>query len=654
MFRPRFFHPGYLFFSLIFLFFTPSLPSARALTPATAVPAGGQGENPAPGLADFADADALNLLIKKHYQVAADASQSLRLQIRRRILSYKGTKDHADFKYSYNRSRENARLLGARTITTDQRIIEVRPEEIHDIPAPWNHEASLYSQSRQLVVSLPAVAPGCEIEIEIELTCANPPLGFWCEESFALFDPIVRKEVIIDCPADKILHYLSPGRVTLAFSREALPSGQVRYRWYGERLAACPREPWAPSAAETGHSLLVADCSSWAEVGNHFQKLFQPALTARIATPTAPEPPLPTRPENPAPTALCRQLYRQLNALTCYDISLLETDFTLQDPARTRLLGYGTNCDLACCLVRELRARKIESRLLLINREHRFFTQDRNLPYPGWWNTALVECEGEFFLFHPARPAPGDSGFDQEWALDPAGGEFVRIKDNKTATTFRELELTLENFPRISGSLQLRLQGAAATPWREQWRDLAPREQEIALRELLHLINPEARAVSPLTISGLEETAADHDLVFRCAINLDQFAAPLPGRPQQNFIYLNPPELPEAYTSLLLDRRQPLALRHNAEFHDCLNLTLPPGLQVTTAPASGSGRLPGLNWVCESRYDPQHRRFTLNRKLELQRGLLSPSDPNYERFLSRLRAFQRPEALRLILSPSGR
>jgi len=61
------------------------------------------------------DADAVNLKIEKHYTLNQDGAYKLHLYVKRRILTYKGKKEYADFKYTYNRSRQQVKLLKAQT-----------------------------------------------------------------------------------------------------------------------------------------------------------------------------------------------------------------------------------------------------------------------------------------------------------------------------------------------------------------------------------------------------------------------------------------------------------------------------------------------------------------------------------------------------------
>jgi len=104
---------------LLFLLPSPGRAAAGTTDPSTSRPA-----FPPPG------ADALNLKISKRYEIAADGSVRHHLYVRRRILTYKGKKDYADFKYTYNRAYQEARLVRARTFKADGQTVAVGKEEV--------------------------------------------------------------------------------------------------------------------------------------------------------------------------------------------------------------------------------------------------------------------------------------------------------------------------------------------------------------------------------------------------------------------------------------------------------------------------------------------------------------------------------------------
>ena len=595
----------------------------------------------APATALSAEADAVNLKIRKHYTVAADGSWKLHLYVKRRILTYKGKKEHADFKFTYNQDRQSVKLLKAQTITAEKEIVRVKTEEIHDIPAPWNSKVSLYSQSRQMVVSLPAVEPGSEIEIELEMTAKT---GFWCEEYFRLYDPIIDKEVIIDCPTSLALQYRTPHHLNFEFKQEKIGDKQTRYHWRGENIPALTPERWAAAMTEQGFCLLVSSFNNWRQVTDFFNDFFEKAASEKNEKLFWPQLKASTSAANP----ISHQLFRRIRDLTTYTISFQETDFKIQSPTVTKHLGYGKNCDLALAFAEQLRLHHDEASILMVNRQRHFLKKFIDLPYPGWWDTALVESEGEFFLFSTDKPAPGITGFDGHWALDLEKGELVQVKDRESALTKTELTFTTDQLPDSRGHLKLTLKGSAATSWRAQWRDLSPPEREIATSRLLYQINPQASSLSPLIIKGLKDDSKD--LVFTYDFKVKNLFGTMVGENSQSFLPLEAPDFPLPYHTLLKSRQQPLAINNNLIIIDRTTLYLHSDYRIIDLPATGNGKLPQLQWRVDCELDKSKKTLTYERQLELQRGVVSIETPDYGNFITAIRSLNQPEALRVIFS----
>ena len=597
--------------------------------------------DPATATSISAGADAVNLKIRKHYTVAADGSYKLHLYVKRRILTYKGKKEHADFKFTYNQARQSVKLLKAQTITTEKEIVQVKPEEIHDIPAPWNSEVSLYSKSRQMVVSLPAVEPGCEIEIELEMTAKT---GFWCEEYFRLYDPIVDKEVIIDCPTSLGLQFHSPQDLDIGFKQEKTGDKLTRYHWRGEKISALTPERWAVAMAEQGFCLLVSNFNNWRQVADFFNDFLKKAATEKNEELFWPQLKSSATTTNP----ISHQLFRKIRDLTTYSISFQETDFKIQSPTETKRLGYGKNCDLALLFANQLRLLQQEARILMVNRQRHFLKKFADLPYPGWWDRALVESQGEFFLFSTDKPAPGITGFDGHWALDLEKGELVQVKDREAALIKTEITFTADQLPDSLAELKLSIKGSAATSWRAQWRDLSPPEREIVTSQLLHQINPQASSLSPLTIKGLKDDL--NDLVFSCKFKVKDLFGTLDGKTYKFLLPLQAPDFPLPYHTLLKNRQQPLAINNNLTIIDRTTLHLPANYQIIDLPATDKGKLPQLQWDVGCKLEKNRKSLTYERKLELQRGIVATEEPGYDNFITTIRGLNRPEASRIIFS----
>ncbi len=612
--------------------------------PATEIPVMADSTNPA--VISISEADAVNLEITKHYSVGADGSSKLHLYIKRRILTYKGKKDYADFKYTYNMSRQQVKLIRAVTTTAQGKILKVNAEEVHDIPAAWNSEVSLYSKARQMVVSLPAVEPGCQIEIELEVESRN---GFWCQEYFRLEEPIVSKKVIIETPDSMSLNYLKPHHLKLKFTRQNSNNHTI-YTWLGENIPALVPERGAASPLEQGFTLLVTNFSSWQQVAGFFAKSFSTALKTKTSPAIRPR----TKDHTTVTTAdnspLSHRIYRKLRSLTVYGIDFQETDFKVQTPTETERLGYGTDCDLALCFTDRLRRHQQPARIIMADSQNRILKDFTGFPFPGWWDTALVQSGDDFFLFSDDKPAPGITGFDGKIGLDLEIGKLTAIKDRRKSSTETNLKLDLQDFPGCRGELTLKLKGAAATAWRSDWRDLSTPEREIAGLQFLHQINPTAKFTEKLSISGLKDDRKE--FIFRCRFKLKNAYADFTGK-DGKILYLLPlkaPDLPYSLSSLLKNRKQPLIVSQNRSIVDQITLQLPDNFRMIAMPPKTSGNLPQFSRQIECRYDKEHHILTYSREIDFSRGIIHSRTPEYETFINALRSLYQPPARRVILS----
>lgn len=588
-------------------------------------------------------ADAVNLEIKKHYTVKADGSYKLNLYVKRRVLTYKGKKEYADFKLSYNQARQQVKLIKAQTITGKGDLLTVKPEEIHDIPAPWNSEASLYSKSRQLVVSLPAVEPGSEIEVELEL---HSKKGFWCTENFRLNDPILHKTIIIDAPASLNLKSRTPPSLKLEQHQQKIGPDTIRYQWQGKNIPALTPERGAAPLLEQGFCLLISSFSNWQQVADLFKQSFinlqEPEKTAQ---PTIQH-------DNSAKddSPISHQLYRNIRKLTTYEISFQETDWKVQLPAKTKRLGYGTDCDLALFFSTQLQRHQQPAGIVMVCSQNYFLEKFIDFPYPGWWDTALVKSGADFFLFTSEKAAPGITGYDGQVGLDLESGKIISIKDRAANRIERKLNLNFKNFPECQGKLTLNLYGASASTWRSQWRDLSDPEKEIAGNQFLHQIDPEAKFVKKLSINGLKDDRIN--LAFKCEFNLQNPCIKTTNNPDQAqyLLPINAPQLPFPLQSILENRIQPLTISDNLIIDDQVTIQLPDNYTFVTLPAVTSGTLPGFSWHIRCNVDPENSSLQYNRTITLQRGIIQTQTPGYRKFISVIRSLYQPEALRVILA----
>ena len=584
---------------------------------------------PAPG------ADVLNLEISKHYKLHRDGSWNMRLTVKRRILTYKGKKEYADFKFNYNQAFQQVKLLSAATIKPDGQRLTVSKREVHDIPAPWNSDAALYSRARQLVVNLPAVEPGCITEVSIE---SDSRMGFWSCEYFRLEQPIQKKEVSISVPAGQELYFTPPSQVKLHASRSRDKNGNTIYRWQGQKIPASIPERGAPDMTEQGFCLLAGTFADNQAVAAFFRKGFPgfppPGDTPEANPATAASPRKKTAGQNPA-DALFRELCDQT---TLYPISFLETDLQVQPPELTAQKGYGRDADLCLLFYQRLRRHHLPARILLASPTDQFPEQCPKPAWPGWWEDILIESGGSFFAFGNEKPAPGITGYDGCPALDLASGKLLTICDRTASVTRTELHLNSNLQPnRIDGRLRLSLYGSAATSQRYTWRNLSPDEKKIAASQILHGLNPRASFTAPLKLKNLQDDSLP--LVFTCRFTVPEpFALdPLTAKgPRRYRLPLSCTSSVTGLQSLLSRRTQPLAFSGNFQEERLVTLKLPPGCRPTLTPPDLETQLPLCCFFQQTTWNEKDHTITWRQNFTKKRGIMPPA-PDYSRFIATIR-----------------
>ncbi len=588
-------------------------------------------------------ADAVNLKIEKHYTINYDGSYKLNIYIKRRILTYKGKKEYADFKLNYNQARQQVKLLKAQTTTVKGKVLTVKPEEVHDIPAPWNSEVSLYSKSRQMIVSLPAVEPGSEIEVELELQSKN---GFWCQENFRLKDPIIYKAVTVDAPTSLNLNFRAPHSLKLLQQQQKTGSNTIRYQWQEKNIPGLTPERGAAPLLEQGFCLLISTFSNWQQVADLFKQSFINAKSLNNDDITA----IKLDNHDAGNDSISRQLYRQIRKLTTYEISFQETGWKIQSPTETRRLGYGTNCDLALLFSTQLKQRRQPAGVVMVCSQNHFLKKFADFPYPGWWDRALVKSGTDFFLFSSKKTAPGITGYDNRLGLDLDSGKIIVVKDQAANQITSKLDLSLQDFPNCQGKFTLNLYGSSASEWRSQWRDLSDPERKIAANQFLHQIDPEAKSVKKLAITGLKDDR--ENLTFKCKYNLHNASIKITGKYLKP-LYMLPlkaPELPFQLKSMLKNREQPLIIANSLIIKDQINIQLPDNCNFITIPPATAGDLPGFSWQITCRLDSKKSSLKFNRTITLERGIIQTQTYDYQKFIAAIRTLYQPASLRVIFS----
>lgn len=274
-------------------------------------------------------------------------------RVRKQIMSYKGKKEHAELKLSYNPVWEELTLNYARVRNGDN-TTPISPEETNIMDAEWVGSAPRYPAAKTLVASLPGVEVGSIIEYEVRRTCRNAPF-FALNHSFQSFDPCKEARLTIDTPVGMAMVLASFPRgyafsnaddasaKPIAISKEISNDREVR-SWSISNLGALRRETQLPPRASFTPSVCVSS-GAW----SHYGRELAAALTAHCAA------------AGPRVEALATSLaalppLEQLRAVRdtiARNIRQVGPNFTelplssLSDAEQTLAEGYGHNADRA-------------------------------------------------------------------------------------------------------------------------------------------------------------------------------------------------------------------------------------------------------------------------------------------------------------------
>jgi len=105
------------------------------------------------------------------------------------ILTYKGKKNAAELKFSYNPTWKSVELVSASVSNKNGQVVFAGPKETSVLDADWVASAPRYPASKQLVVNLPSVEIGSVISYTVVTTVKDAPVPFYANFYFDTFTP---------------------------------------------------------------------------------------------------------------------------------------------------------------------------------------------------------------------------------------------------------------------------------------------------------------------------------------------------------------------------------------------------------------------------------------------------------------------------------
>ena len=190
-----------------------------------------------------------------------------------KILTDKGKQAVATKKLPYHRRYTTVKVLLARVIKKDGRVVAVPPESIKDGTMEETQAMNILDENfRRLSVAFPGVEVGDSAEMTVETH--SKPLIQGHYNDFTVFqsmEPVLRKEVTIEGPASKPLrHVIRDGK--LEFSRQK-KGDRVVYRWRAANMPKIEQELAMGSAADFATRVLASTFKDWQELSRYGDSL---------------------------------------------------------------------------------------------------------------------------------------------------------------------------------------------------------------------------------------------------------------------------------------------------------------------------------------------------------------------------------------------
>ncbi len=576
--------------------------------------------------------DAVNLIVKKRYQLNPDGSYSLTLYFKTLINTYKGKKDRGDFRFGYNSAYEKVDVKFARTILPDGKIVEVSPKEINDIADPSTQGASIFSGARLRIVNFPVIEKGCKIELEI---VKHARIGLWGLESFRLADPCRQKTVVIDLPEGSYFDYHLKDR-HIHFATE-MQQGRRILTWTGKDLDKAPKEPFSPPVENMASTLIFSTFGSWQQVATWFDRIFSRADTqaglGRILKALS-------------LSGSADEIYSKLTKrLEILPISFFDTKLVFQSPRQTLMSGYGSQIDVALLFYQILKTKGLAPHLIMASSRGIWVKDIKSCPYPLYLDTLLVKTGHRFYSFDVKDLSPGITGMDGQLGLDLATGKFVPIVDVRPTRNVSSYEVDCNDSSILYYHFKTVRSGRDAQGTRKMFRDLTPKEFKVTSSIFFHSLNPLAVPLAPLEISNLDPLAGPvslranfkvKDFIITCG---DFWILPV----QRISVLDTVATCPE-------NRKNPLFFRKGDSSIVKFIVRFPHPYRIAAIPKDQRGQIGPMSW--ENFCKASDSRLDCVRKVEIRRGFVK-NGKEFKRLKKVISNLLDPEenSLRLFIGP---
>ncbi|HEY1551570.1 MAG TPA: DUF3857 and transglutaminase domain-containing protein [Kofleriaceae bacterium] len=223
-------------------------------------------EQNGPTQKQFPEADAVVAVDRDDITIKADKTIVVHHKTIAKLLdAQRGKEKFADVHIPFDSKHQTLTIDNARTINDDGKPHAASADEIGDIVPSWLAGATIYSDVRERVVSLPAVDKGSVVELEWTRTTApSPDSAFGGEQMLSQWDPVLDRTVTITAP-DGVVPKLAVSGMKLA-PTESSANGTHTWTFHIANQPDQHQEGGAPEDAAILPRLVFGVQPTWAKV----------------------------------------------------------------------------------------------------------------------------------------------------------------------------------------------------------------------------------------------------------------------------------------------------------------------------------------------------------------------------------------------------
>ena len=212
---------------------------------------------------NFPDANAVVVFDSSVVDVQPDGKFLSREHAIIKILTMKGKAEYADQTFSYYTMYDTVRVIRARVIKEDGRIIDVPGENIKDVKIPAMGRFFL-PNVRMKKITFPDVEIGDAIEYIVEDEMRAPPMenNYDAMVMFQETEPILQRVYVLKIPIDIKWKVYNDEDGMVKYTRRSEGDKTV-HTWEIKDVPGIIREPLMPAITDVAKKLLVSTVPSW-------------------------------------------------------------------------------------------------------------------------------------------------------------------------------------------------------------------------------------------------------------------------------------------------------------------------------------------------------------------------------------------------------